>query len=379
MAVWESALLPNPFCMTMDRITCFSQRVWPAVTLLYNLLMIVMDLAALGLLARRKSIPWCLAVWFCHAIVAIGCARMLREPNFGFFLLIAWGLFLHGTVVLAGSAVVMRPTRRLWAMGSAAVALILAVIAGDALLIEPTWLEVSHLKVVSARVERPTRIVVMADIQADRIGEYERQVFRRAIEEQPDIILLAGDYLQPAASEYERLIGPFHDLVEQLQRETGARTFAVQGNVDPYPWVRLFDGLDVTVVTQTQTFQVGGLHITCLGLGSSRYGSLRLSRPAGKGAHVVLGHFPNFALGQVDADLLVAGHTHGGQIRLPILGPLLTHSAIPHSWAAGATRLSNGGFLVVSRGIGMERENAPRFRFFCRPELAVIDLVPAEE
>ena len=349
------------------------------MTLLYNLLMIVMDLAALGLLARRKSIPWCLAVWSCHAVVGIGCARMLREVHFGFVLLLAWGLFLHGTVVLAGSAVVMRRTRRPWAMSSAAAALILVVIAGDAFLIEPTWLEVSHVKVASTRVERPTRIVVLADIQTDRIGEYERQVFRRAIEERPDIILLVGDYLQPAASEYERLVRPFHDLVEQLQRETSARIFAVQGNVDPYRWINLFDGLDVTVVTQTQTFQTCGLHITCLGLSSSRYGLLRLARPAGRGAHVVLGHVPNFALGQVDADLLVAGHTHGGQIRLPILGPLLTHSDLPHSWAAGATRLSSGAVLVVSRGIGMERENAPRFRLLCRPELAVIDLTPAEE
>ena len=304
---------------------------------------------------------------------------MLRAEHFGFILLVVWGLFLHGTLVLAGSAVLMRRTRRLWAMGSMAAALTLVVIAGDAFLVEPTWLEVSRLKIALPQVERSTRIVVIADVQVDHIGEYEHRVFRQAIEEHPDIILLAGDYLQPAASEYESLVGPFHHLVEQLQRETGARIFAVQGNVDSYRWVHLFDGLDVTVATHTQSFQTCGLHITCLGLGSSSDRSLQLPRPPGKGAHVVLGHVPNFALGQIDAELLVAGHTHGGQIRLPILGPLLTHSAVPHSWAAGATRLASGAVLVVSRGIGMERERAPRFRFLCRPELVVIDLTPADQ
>lgn len=92
--------------------------------------------------------------------------------------------------------------------------------------------------------------------------------------------------------------------------------------------------------------------------------------------HIVLGHSPDFALGRVEADLLVAGHTHGGQVRLPGLGPLLTMSRVPRSWAAGVTSLQDGRTLVVSRGIGMERGAAPRLRFLCRPELVVIDVVP---
>ena len=43
--------------------------------------------------------------------------------------------------------------------------------------------------------------------------------------------------------------------------------------------------------------------------------------PDQPGFHVVVGHAPDFALGRVEADLLVAGHTHGGQVQLPIVGP----------------------------------------------------------
>ncbi|MDZ4782481.1 MAG: hypothetical protein SGJ19_19720, partial [Planctomycetia bacterium] len=77
-----------------------------------------------------------------------------------------------------------------------------------------------------------------------------------------------------------------------------------------------------------------------------------------------------------DADLLVAGHVHGGQVRLPGIGPLITNSLLSRRWAAGVTQLSGDRTLVVSRGIGMERSYAPRLRFLCRPELMVIHLTP---
>ena len=93
----------------------------------------------------------------------------------------------------------------------------------------------------------------------------------------------------------------------------------------------------------------------------------------------MLGHVPNYSLGQIEADLMIAGHTHGGQVRIPLLGPVFTLSQIPRSWASGMTEIVPGRYLIVSRGIGMERMNAPRMRFLCRPELVVLDLVPAEE
>jgi predicted MPP superfamily phosphohydrolase len=103
---------------------------------------------------------------------------------------------------------------------------------------------------------------------------------------------------------------------------------------------------------------------------------LGASLPRLAGFHLVFGHAPDFALHAAPADLLVAGHTHGGQVRLPVIGPLLTFSRVPRAWASGVTRLGHDRTLVVSRGIGLERGHAPRLRFLCRPELVFLRLTP---
>ena len=91
---------------------------------------------------------------------------------------------------------------------------------------------------------------------------------------------------------------------------------------------------------------------------------------------MVFGHRPDYAMGDVPADVLIAGHTHGGQVRLPGIGPLLTFSRVPRPWAAGVTNLDAGRTLIVSRGLGMERHDAPRIRFLCRPQLVLLHLKP---
>ncbi|MBI2900549.1 MAG: hypothetical protein HYY17_10205 [Planctomycetes bacterium] len=51
-------------------------------------------------------------------------------------------------------------------------------------------------------------------------------------------------------------------------------------------------------------------------------------------------------------------------------------SAVPRAWAAGTTDLGGGRTLVVSRGIGHERADAPRLRFLCGPEIVIVAIGP---
>ena len=92
----------------------------------------------------------------------------------------------------------------------------------------------------------------------------------------------------------------------------------------------------------------------------------------------MLGHKPDFSIHSPDADLLLAGHTHGGQVQLPFIGPLVTLSNVPRAHAEGQNQLGSTT-LIVSRGIGTEQMDAPRLRFLCWPELSIIDLVPEQQ
>lgn len=75
-------------------------------------------------------------------------------------------------------------------------------------------------------------------------------------------------------------------------------------------------------------------------------------------------------------DLIVAGHTHGGQVRLPLVGALVTNSTLPTELAKGPHRV-DGGWLFVSPGLGTGRY-AP-FRFLSRPEASILELVPVDQ
>ena len=74
-------------------------------------------------------------------------------------------------------------------------------------------------------------------------------------------------------------------------------------------------------------------------------------------------------------DLLLAGHTHGGQVRVPFVGALTTNSGLDRSRARGLSRWGVGSRLNVSAGVG-GNPYLPA-RFCCRPEATLLTLVPA--
>jgi predicted MPP superfamily phosphohydrolase len=70
-------------------------------------------------------------------------------------------------------------------------------------------------------------------------------------------------------------------------------------------------------------------------------------------------------------DLVVSGHTHGGQVRMPFVGALISNCTVPSRMAMGLFRMGRS-YLHVSPGMGTSRY-AP-FRFLCRPEATVLEL-----
>lgn len=148
------------------------------------------------------------------------------------------------------------------------------------------------------------------------------------------------------------------------------------------PWPELVQGLQARgwELIANRTVSVGGIDV--VGFDDPHIGraDLSVATPRSKpGLRLAVAHSPGPAphLAALGYDLVVAGHTHGGQLRMPGAGAIVTNTeGLPRRMARGLHRIGNA-WLHVSAGLGTSMY-AP-VRFACRPEVCVLDLVPAAE
>ena len=90
---------------------------------------------------------------------------------------------------------------------------------------------------------------------------------------------------------------------------------------------------------------------------------------------ILLYHSPDliYEAAGYQIDLVLGGHTHGGQVRLPFYGAVITASAYGRQFASGLHQM-DGTTMYISRGVGLEGGSVPRVRFLCRPEIVKIEL-----
>ncbi len=315
-----------------------------------------------------------------YGATASYAAIKVGHDFFMVFQLLAIGGFIGGSIFLAICVFFARKKFKLMAATNAAFLCATALIGIDAFLIEPHMLEVTKHSIISNKLNSPLRIAILADFQTDHVGDYERSVLQQVANQKPDLFLLPGDYIQTfTAQEWAVERDKFKQIFKELNIAPKHGTFAVQGNVDDFScWQQLFTDIPGHTFEQSETVSAGPVDITGLGFYDGRNGELKVSRNAKSNKfHIVMAHYPDFSLGKIDADLLVAGHCHGGQVQLPFYGPIVTMSNVPKTWVNGnLVKLASGSNLVISRGVGMERHNAPRLRFCCRPQLIFVDLMP---
>lgn len=347
--------------------------------------MIGVEVAALAFVRRHPTPRAFLATVSAGILVTITSGLCLGSFDYGtsYFVslgMIASGIFIHGLIVMVGGWYLLRNEHKVAARISLGCALTLVWIAVQAFAIEPTWLEVTTYRVETDKLTRPVKIAVIADIQTDHIGAYERRAISQAVNAKPDLILWPGDFVQHSDLNVNRELRlRLNSLLRDAGMSAPLGVHAVRGNSEMSGWPEIFAGLDAELYESSHAVERGELSITGLSFFDTFETGLEVDRPTDERFHLVFGHAPDFALGDVDADLMIAGHTHGGQVQLPFLGPLLTLSAVSREWASDRTDLDDGRTLIVSRGVGLEREGAPRLRFLCRPQLVFIELVPAPQ
>jgi predicted MPP superfamily phosphohydrolase len=195
-------------------------------------------------------------------------------------------------------------------------------------------------------------------------------------DERPDLVLLGGDYV----SESPRYIGSAVEVIWELVRETPLGGYAVLGNHDlSVSRTRVQEVLSSTGIpvlrNKSLPIAYGGDELWIAGIDETLLGDDRPAEtfaqvPAGAAA-IALWHEPEFAelAAEQGAFLQLSGHTHGGQIRIPGVGPV----GLPIHGKRYVIGLENaaGMLIYTARGVGVYR---PPMRFNCPPEVTLITL-----
>jgi len=224
------------------------------------------------------------------------------------------------------------------------------------------------------------RVVFLTDLHYSAIVPrwYLARAVATALELAPDLILLGGDFISHSARYTEGLV----DLLKPLVAPDGV--FAVLGNHDHYVSAELvraaLAAAGVRELRNTSiVFRRADAALAVGGVGDLRFDAIDF-HAATAGVpddvpRIVVSHDPDvFAYWppEIRLDLMLSGHTHGGQAHLPLIGPPYVPSQFGFRYLGGHLR-DGGRQLYVSRGVGAI--TAP-IRWGCPPEVTLLVLHP---
>lgn len=255
-------------------------------------------------------------------------------------------------------------------------------------IVEAERVELTFKKVPLPRLGAPVRVLHIADFHLEEIETlaYLQRCFRMGLDQNPDFVCISGDFIT------DKLID-FPAYVKTLAQLPAARpTYAVTGNHDGGFWSSPRAGYNDSSLVRKLLEHSG---IECLHNRSielePRGQKLRLTGVADiwsgesdgaqafgspgeqKYPSLLVAHNPDYKddLQHFPWDLLLAGHTHGGQWRIPVIDwppyvPIKDRRFLEglHRW--------DGRHVHVTRGVGA----ILRSRLNCRPEVSILDLIP---
>ncbi len=246
---------------------------------------------------------------------------------------------------------------------------------------ETGWVKITSLSLILPRLHPAFdnyRIVHISDIHMETWMNRQRltEPMRQVNAMKPDLIAITGDF---ATELLQRTPDDLIDNLSLLEARDGV--FAVLGNHDYWTNVYTIRSiLKTSGITElpnaVHTLRRGQASLHIAGVDDYWEGHARLRNVLAQlpedGAAILLAHEPDFAQISVASrrfDLQLSGHTHGGQVVLPGIGPFVL-PMYGRKYPIGLYDL-DGMLLYTNRGLGTAR---PQIRFNCRPEIAVLTL-----
>jgi uncharacterized protein len=254
--------------------------------------------------------------------------------------------------------------------------------------IEPFRLGVTHQTYTTDQWDAykpPLRLLQIGDIHIERITSRERHLNQLVDELKPDMVVFTGDFVNLSNTHDPESEKAIREIISQWSAPLGVYCISGTPLVEKLERVQQFvSGLDNLKLLPNQWITVncpaGALHI--LGIvvthdmkrDRDMLKKMALVAPKG-GMKLLLMHPPDIApeANEAGIDLYLCGHTHGGQIRLPLLGALFSSSQLGNRFIMGRYELGKTT-LYTSRGVGLEGLGAPRARFLCPPEIVLWEI-----
>jgi predicted MPP superfamily phosphohydrolase len=282
------------------------------------------------------------------------------------------------------------------------IALLIVVCAGLLVLVYASLIERNWFALRRHRIpclppgSAPMTILHLSDLHLRTPQRRKRAFLKSLARVQPDLVIGTGDFIGDAHSNDAAV-----EAVTSISAPKGA--LYVLGSNDYYrpkpknplryffkrrrlvlgiqnPWRDLVEGLNARgwrLINNTTT-SIDGIDVVGLDDEHLHRADLSVASKRNRdGFRLAVAHSPDVArvLAELEYDLIVCGHTHGGQVCLPGFGALVTNCDLPRSMARGVHRLGDS-WLHVSAGLGTSMY-AP-FRLACRPEVCVLELVPSD-
>jgi len=264
--------------------------------------------------------------------------------------------------------------KRIALLALGALLLALAAVAMD------MRLAIRRYSLVSGKIETPVRLVVLTDLHSCRYGEGQETLLSAVAAEQPDAVLLVGDIVDDEMPEERAWITldalaedyPCYYVTGNHEWRTDAERICEE--IAALGITVLRGSSDVITVGET-TVRFCGLDDPDAGFWDEQWGVLENAVEKNVFT-VLLSHRPERVeeYQTLGTDLVVSGHAHGGQWRIPgvLNGLLAPHQGLFPDYAGGEYDLGDTT-LIVSRGLARESTLVPRI--FNRPEVVTVELL----
>lgn len=248
------------------------------------------------------------------------------------------------------------------------------------------WVPVTERMTLELSENGPVglRIALITDLHSCYYGSGQRSLINRIDSEEPDIIVLSGDIFDDKLSDDNAKL-----LLEDLV--TKYPCYYVTGNHEYWSgraelMKEYLKGIGVCVLEgECVTVEENGRQIDICGVDDPTYMSdsswkeqidKAYSETDPFHVRILLSHRPEkvYVYEEYDFDLILTGHAHAGQFRIPFInrGLFAPDQGFMASYVNGKYELSNGSVMIVSRGLA--RESTPLPRYFNHPEIVIINI-----